>query len=83
MAFRLSSGRRPTGHVPNETELIALGCGFAMMFRHCGGFYTPQHSEIISDEVKRAGGSMQEWSHQEVRALPASTLHLPAFTSLP
>ena len=66
--FRRGGGRAATGHLPNETELLSLGCGFAMMMSHCAGNYSPVHSVTVSEEVKRAGGSTQDWDHNEVRA---------------
>ena len=67
MAFRRQTGgRKAATHRPNESELVALTAAYAMVLCHCGGDLVKSHSETISNEVYRAGGSTQEWSHDEV-----------------
>ena len=71
MAFRVRKGGVAAGgHRPNETELIALGTAWASVFVCCDGQYTVEHSTMISDEVKRAGASTQDWSNAEVHDRP-------------
>jgi hypothetical protein len=61
-------GRAAATHRPNEFELISLTLAYALVLCHCGGNLVRAHSELISNEVLRAGGSTQEWSHEEVSA---------------
>lgn len=69
MAFRKQTGgRKASTHRPHESELVALTAAYAMVLCHCGGDLVKAHSEKISSEVLRAGGSTQEWSHDEVSA---------------
>ena len=78
MAFRQrKAGRQAEGHRPSESELLSLGAAWAMVMRHCGGNWTSNHAELVADEVKRAGGSTQLWTNDEVRTDP----HLPLCSS--
>jgi hypothetical protein len=74
MAFRMRKGGKQGDsiHRPSEHELIALGLSWAMVMCHCGGKYTSDMSDLISDEVKRAEGSTQNWTNAEVCALRPS-----------
>ena len=68
MAFRVRRGGAAAGgHRPNETELIALGTAWSMAFCHCNGEWSgPTHAALVSEEVKREGGSTQDWTNAEV-----------------
>ena len=67
MAFKAQTGgRRPSTHRPDESELVALGCAYAMMFCFCGGDMVRSHCEKLAAEVKRVGGSTQVWAPDEV-----------------
>ena len=81
MAFRQQTGGRSSHkHRPAESELIALACGYAMILCYCAGDYVKTHSVTLSAEVFRAGGSTQEWCHDEIYNYVRETMfrYLPA-----
>lgn len=70
MAFRLQTGGRkaPVEHRPNEVELVSLSVALAMVLRLAGGKWTKQHAQLVADEVRRSGGTSQNWTPNEVCA---------------
>ena len=66
--FANRGGRRcGAGHVPADSEGLALATALVMYFSRQTDNTHPQFYDVIAQETKRARGTLQIWSKEEIK----------------